>query len=438
VNTIAPPAIEWIRRARRLVWRINAGWWLVGFVPLAALLGVLAALALLVLRPWQLPTWPVAAVGALGLLVAAGGAWRRGRRHFVDLPAALARLDEALGLHNRLVSAHAGVGPWPPAPAHLPRPPAWNLVRVAGPPLGALALLVLALRLPLGEADPPAAPRDIHEPSAWAALEELTEQLREEAVVEPPALDALREQVEALREQPAQQWYRQSSLEATDHLREKTGQSLRALEQSLHQAAAALATAAAQQENLSAAQQAALQERLGQALDALSGGALPLNRETLDALRQIDLSQLRQLSAEELAALEKRLREQGTCAGACASQCEGPGGVPGEGESEALVAVPRPGSGGVSRGPGDAPLTLRDAAAPMPPSVLTPISNPNLDRAALGDALGTVDQKPEVDPAAYTGPTRAGALGHAAGGGEAVWRDTATPAEQRALRQYFD
>jgi hypothetical protein len=350
--------------------------------------------------------------------------WSRGRR--IDEVAALSRLDVALGLHHRLVSAAAGVGEWPsiPADARDPRavqPLRWRWPRAAVPvALSALAI-GLAVLLPMTQPDPAGASVH-HEPPGWAAVESVVEELAEREVVEEQALEEVRERVDALRRQPREEWYRQGSLEATDHVRQQVERDAQRLQQALEKTAALLEAAEARRDQVSQAQLDAMSEMMKELLDQLGAGTLPLNEALMQQLRNADLSGLRAMTAAELAALEQRLREQSAAVSACLAASG--------------MACDGPGTGGVSRGPGTLPLSLLDDPTAAEAAAPLPLSNEDLSRAALGDMLGLADGAHEVDATAG-GPREAGATASPGGAGEATWQQAVLPSEQRILKAYF-
>jgi hypothetical protein len=120
----------------------------------------------------------------------------------------------------------------------------------------------------------------------------------------------------------------------------------------------------------------------------------------------------------------------GTCSG---------GNCKGEGAGSALIALilSQPGKVGVSRGPGTAPLTLSDQESNLGTTKTEAVQNDDLSRAALGDLTGLGAGKHKVDKNADAGGQSGGAMSAAGTGSEAVWQQAATPAEQGALRKFF-
>ena len=110
---------------------------------------------------------------------------------------------------------------------------------------------------------------------------------------------------------------------------------------------------------------------------------------------------------------------------------------------ECLGKLPRsrarsPGRGGINRGPGTAPLSLRagrdqsrheeDRGAHFAA---------RHERLAPGDVLGVSDGKHDVDKNGYKGPQKGGALQNTGDGGAAVWQNSLLPSEREALKRYF-
>jgi len=439
----------WRRMARALARRVNLGWLTLHMVPLAAFGGMALALGLLPARKWALlPGWLGLAAFPLWLLLAAVIAALRARRHFIGETQALARLDASCHLHNRLSAAMQGVGDWPPPPDPPPPKPRWNPVRTMLPMLASLAALLLAAFLPLKAATPVAELPPVRELSAWTAVDASLELLREQASVEKEALEQVGEQLDALRAQPRENWYRPGSMEASDHLREQVGQAARDLQQALNTASTALATAASTP--LAAHERDALLEQLGQALDALQQGMLPLDTETLAALKEMACQEgLKNIDPAALKQLLEQLREQGKCLGECASRCRAPGsGTPsepngqglGEGQVGLAAAEGDDASGGVSRDKaGNTPMTFRPPQAPIQAGSPEALANRDLRQAVLGETTGVSTDQHEIDRDAWTGTQPGGgAAAHTGQGGEAVWRLPVMPHERSLLKAYFD
>jgi len=329
--------------------------------------------------------------------------------------------------------------------------PRWNPVRTLLPLVAGLCTLLLAAYLPLNAAAPEAQPPPVRELSAWTAVDTTLELLREQETVEPEALEQIREQLDALRAQPRENWYRPGSMEASDHLREQVGQAARDLQQALNTATAALATASRGQ--LAEHERDALLEQLGEALDALQQGMLPIDADTLAALKKLAGQEgLKNLSLdpEALKQLLEQLREQGECLGECASLCRVPGsGEPcdngGQCSGDGLAGFCEAdggdeAAGGISRdGAGNTPLTFRPPQAPIQAGTPEALANRDLRQAALGDTAGVSTDQHAVDRDSWTGTQPGGGTAtHAGQGGEAVWRLPVMPHEQAVLKAYFD
>jgi hypothetical protein len=65
------------------------------------------------------------------------------------------------------------------------------------------------------------------------------------------------------------------------------------------------------------------------------------------------------------------------------------------------------------------------------------VGNDDLSRAALGDLAGLNTGEPQVDTTTWRSGESGGANSSAGTGGETVWDQVATPAEQEALRRFF-
>ncbi|MCB1230505.1 MAG: hypothetical protein KDN19_09580 [Verrucomicrobiae bacterium] len=304
MNETSPSARAWRSLARRVVRKINAGWWLERFSPLLIVTGIGLAAAILILRSRALPiannlALGMAAIGAL--LAVALVAWWMARRNFLDEKAGLVRLEERLHLKNALTTADRGIGKWPDSPADdaaLDDGLVWNWPRVLAPIGIAAMAVVAAIFIPISTVSAPKPPPS--EPLAWAQMEEWMELLEEENLIEEEGLREVEEKIEQLRRQPEQDWFSHSSLEATDTLKQS-------LQQQIQKAGAEMATA---ERDLNALQNYGsqlseetrdqLMEEYDQAIQDLALSGLPLNPDLLDSLKQLDLSQLSEAEMNEV------------------------------------------------------------------------------------------------------------------------------------------
>lgn len=435
---------SWRRSAIRLARRFNVAWWLERFN--ALLIGALPlfAVLLLVVRTWR-PGW-LAPASALALLLGTVGvvalaAWRLTARRFVGVEEGLASLDDRLGLHNRLASASAGVGPWPepmldPLAVAAPR---WNVARAGLPGPVALLSVAAAWWMPLPEAKPVALAAA--EPTAWRQMEDWLATMEEGGLVEEDSLRELASRVEELRDQPEEAWFGHSSLEATDALRQSLGMEIRDFSTRMAVLERQLSSLRSSSSRSEDGEGERLAERFREALEALGGGALPLDEALAKQLGGIDpaalaAGTLESLSAGQLEALQEQL---GKGAGALGAMEGLPGLVEGGldfGEGTDPFGDGRMGSGGLSRGRGDAPLFFGDEEAGLGTTNPERIGNDDVSRAAAGEVLGLAETEREIDRS-RPGPVAGGSVESMGRGGEAVSREALLPEEQAVLKRYF-
>jgi hypothetical protein len=424
---------------------LNFAWWLDRFNTLALGALLLFAAALLAARTWR-PEWtaPVLIGASLGglVVVLALAAYGLGKRHFVGAEAGLIRLDDRLHLNNRLVSAAARVGDWPEfsASGHGPADFRWNVARSLLPGAAALLLVAAAWWVPIPK--PAAKPVSVVEPGAWEQMEDWLATLEASGVVEEEVIEELEGRIEEFRDQPEDEWFSHSSLEATDTLQDSLGMQIRDLAaemNTLERDLSALKTFSAQMSEEAREQ---MQKEMQEALDALEGGGLPMDKALLKQLKEIDPSQLGKdtlsgMSREQLEALQQQLRKGNGALGSMEGlpelgegegMCEKPGFGEGEGEG--------PGKGGVTRGRGDAPLFFGDKEDDLGTSQLERVENDDFSKASVGEVLGIGETERELDKTA-TGPAAGGAVGSTGRGGEAVSRQALLPDEQAVLKRYF-
>lgn len=421
----------WQKKARFVLLRQNLGCWLEAFLPALLVSTFLFASTLLILRKMDARTTGAWFGYGAALFTAAVIGFMISRRKFFTKADALVRLEAALHLHNRLTAAAAGVGDWP---APIDSPDAglrWRFEKIFWPVVGSALLVWAATSVPLFSAKTDARP-PTDQPLAWSQVQSWTDALEKEKLVEKTALEKLRAQLDELRIQDPDQWYNYSSLEAGDNLRQETEQSLRALQHDLQSVADALAAAQKFGDQMSAADLQNVNDALKKALQGLQLGNLPLNKELLAQLENFDPSKIRQLTPEQLAELQKRLKEG---AGVC-GHCLGNGG---DKNRDALMALinQQTGSGGPGGGGGPAPLNLKKDETQLGTNKSESIANDDLTRATPGDLLGVSKGEHEVNKNDYSGPVAAGAIQSLGQGGETVWKDELTPQERDTLQRFF-
>jgi len=430
----------WVRAAQRLAMRRNIASWSDAFLPAFLGLTVIAALVLLALRLMGLAaelhilwiTWA-------GMLVAAALACAviAGRRPF-SLPDSLSRLDEVGHLHNRLISAHAGIGDWPPLNPRIRDTVRWNWPRLTVPMLTSALLLAAAALLDLPKLAVNSHPNE--EPIAWTQTESWLQTLGQAKILDQPALDKLKEDLGDLHNQPEKDWYSQSSLEAGDALRQQTGQSLRELQQDLEKSSDLL-TQAQQASQMSASDLHALSASLQEAAKALQSGNLPANKELTGKLRTFDPSTLKTMSPDQMRALQQRLAAGAKVCGQCVGPNLGDGCVAGgDGHRSGKTGADDKfgkGASGIPGGGGPADLGLDDTSENLHTKRMEGASNDDPTRALPGQVIAIAKGKHNVDKTTPSGPVTAGAISSAGQGGDAVWRDSLTPDERQVLQRYF-
>ncbi len=416
----------WRQRAKAVVLRNNAGWWLASFLPALVLVSVIFACALLIFRQIEMVPagfWPGFAAG---VILAAVFAWARAKNQFFTLRDGFTRLDISLGLHNRLTAAAAGIGEFPEK-REGGDGLSWRCTRAILPIAGCVALITAAAWIPVSERTVSAAPTAM--PAAWAQTEEWLETLEESALADPETVEELREKLEALTEQPAESWYSHSSLEAGDNLRDQTEAGIEAMQRNLETISTALEAMQQIGEGATPGDLEVMQAALDRGIEGLESGALGADRDLLANLKGIDPSTMRSLTPGQLRAMRERM-EQGMQTLSEGPDLAGTDASP-EGESSGS-------SGGqVDRGPGTSPLTLSASETDLNSETTEAVRSNSLDRALPGEVVGTVQSDHDVDSVEFN-PGLSGGSAQAAGtGGDTVWRNDFTPEEQGILKRFF-
>lgn len=441
----ADRSAAWQRLARRVARRVNLAWWLDATALPLVILGLAGACAILILRR-ESPGTPLLALGgwALGAVAAiAATGWLRARRRFESTASALVRIEATMQLRNRLSAAQAGVTSWPDPPPRIDDGLRWRWSRVAAAPLAALACLAAGLLLPVSARPEPAPPPA---PLAWQQIEDQLGLLDERQLADPQGLEETRRRLDELRRQPPEDWFSHSSLEATDNLRRAHAAELDRLQRELGQAERALGSLQQTDPAPAKAERNRLAEQFDQALQGLQQGALKPNPELLKQLAQLDPKALDQLDPKQFEQLRDALRQHADALKECqgggdqgdqgldkllaeAEQAEREGRVDQEGEGA--------GRGGVNRGPGTDPNVLGRKSDHLDTGDLTGLETKDLSRSLPGDLLELQDGAHEIDKSPLA-PTAGGAIGSTGRGGDQVWREALDPAEQQAVKRFFE
>lgn len=431
--------LYWRQVARRVAWKLNAGLWLEGLLPLSAASALVLSALLLWTRTrsggegdprfWLLPV----------VAFAVGGIFQgfRVRRALYRREDALVWLDDRLGLRNRLSAAVAGVGTWPPRPSSLPKILRWRGAKLAPPAAFSAAVLALAANVPVPPVETPT--HVAGEPLSWTEMERAIESLREEEVVDEEALEAFEERLDSLRQKPRDEWFSHGSLEASDSLKEELRSEMRALAEGLAQVEAELSEMEALGESAPREERRLRGAKLRESINDIDlGRALPLNRKLSRQLETLARErEVRQLTDEELERIRnaKERLYHGLRTGkeelVVAGLFEGEGGL------DSGRYGSRPGKGGVTRGPGTAPIELSDERTELGTTAIEAVRNEDLRRAGFGDTVSVRIKEHDVDVSDYTGAYDAGTVASFGEGGDLIWSQSLSPEERRVLRQYF-
>lgn len=444
---------HWLACARRVSRTVNLGWWLEMLAAPLLVAALIGAAALLVVRreqpalePWILP----AAIG--GVVVLTGLAcWWLAARKFEQPDDSLVRIEASMRLRNALSAAKAGVAPWPAPVENIDAGISWQWPRLIVPPLGALVLLAAGWFIPVsakgtGANGPP------EQPQAWRQLDSELAHLTQEQVVDEKYLEDTRKRLEELKSQEEEQWFSHSSLEATDSLKKSHRAETERIERELGKANKALENL---EKNAGAtqAEKNRMMEDFDQALQGLQNGAMKPNPKLLEQMKGLDMKDMANLTPEQLQQLRENMKKnadamkkakgEGQGEGSdwsdelLAGDGEGEGNGEGEGQGNGEKDGEGPGSGGINRGPGHDPNVLGKEKEGVDIGSLTGLEAKDLSNSTPGDLLELQDGEHDVDKSA-SGITQGGNTDATGRGGDRVWKDSLDPAEQRALKKFFE
>lgn len=424
------PEQFWRSSAQSVAFRVNLGWWLKYFTPWLLSAGVLAMAGILIARRnrWD-ESWSWWGFFAL-LLIGGAVAFFFSRSRWFSARDALVRLDSVQGLNNRLSAASAGVGPWPAASSAQATDPMlrWDLRESLLPSVAVLALLLGASQIPIPDALRPSDAGKIEKPTAMKQVEDWVEKLKAAEELDQEKVEALARQLNELSKKNPQDWYSQANLEAADSMREQTALAARSLQRDAEmadQVAEALSTQGAQMDPEMAKE---LSKQLGDALQNMAAGKLGMSKEMMEQLKNMDPNKLgRQLNQQQLQQIRDNLKKGLQACKNCAGLPEFKEGPGEEG----------PGKGGITRGPGTAPLSLSEHESQLATQKVETISNDDMSRATTGDMIALTNAKPKADGEGFTTGVSGQEAAEPGKGGEAVWRDNLMPEERESLRAYF-
>ena len=361
---------HWTSRIRALRRRLIVGAYLDCARGPLVWTGLGAAIALIAARLLHQET---AASFTLALWLPAAlaiGAARLALRGLPRISEARVRLEEHHHLHSALSAAEEGLAPWP-APVASPAASGlrFRLARWSGAPSFTLLAVLLAVWMPV--AADTQTPTPLARPPALDALESLTAEVKQAEWVEPAAADALQEKVEELAAQPPEGWFSQGSLEAAESLLEKAADGLAMTAESLDAATRAVEALGDPSGVLGEQSQLDAANRLATALRGMDPSILPASEAMRRAL-EAAARDPRSLSPEQMQRLLEAVRNNAAAARALAATGHGMLQLRRETEEQAEQRRARkgsdgagepgegPGSGGIQRGPGTAPITLLD------------------------------------------------------------------------------
>jgi hypothetical protein len=432
--TSSDPATWWRARARETARRINLAWWLETLAAPLVIASGIASVAILAWRNHGSPGDRIS-LGAIILMIAsvlAVACWLLARKKFESPAQSLVRIEAALGLHNALSAANDGIAAWPPPlEKSTARHPGlrWQWRRLAVPPTVALAALVAALWIPIGDGTA-AAPPPPRQPLAWTQLDAELDALMESAVVEETYIEHTRERIEQLRARDPNEWYSHNTMEATDALAQAHRNEANRLEDALSRAQQAV-------ERMREANPETRQRQFDEyqkALEDMANGAMQPNDELRQQLAEIDPDNLNQLTREQLEKLRDQLREANDALRDALQKGDGEPAGPGNDGDEG----PMPG-GGPGEDGGHEPGVLGNLPdGEVEAGEFTPLAARDLSNAALGDLLETQSSPHDQLDTAPASPMQGGDTTATGRGGDRIWRDALDPAEQRTLRKFFE
>jgi len=428
-------------------------------LPLATLWGFAWGTAVLVLRAAAGVDRQPLLWGLVGLLVCIAAAVVRTRRHLPSATAVRALLDEQSGCGGLLMTAaECDLAGW------RQKLPVLALPRIHWDGRRSATLLAIAAGFVLSSFLAPQGLADLASTSPLeidreiARLIEQIALLRSEAILDPERADTLKDRLAELREHasgknPAH------TLEALDHLQNLAAKAAREAAEDRTRQSERLTEAEALAEVLRTSADMLSPKLKRQALADLAG---LLDKSGLDLQQfanQFDPEQLKRLAEAlrggkiDLARQVEKMRKAGLidadllakCQRAGQCDCEGLRRFLKENGSKACLAdlkslCKKGGRGGITRGPGAAPLTWGEPGSPeqakfkeevLPPGALASLKGSLINVPANKGAQLVIRDKAD-------GPGSSGALREAAAGNSSANTETILPRHRPAVERYFE
>ncbi len=357
---------------------------------------------------------------------------------------ARALLDEQLGLNAALCAREQ----WGDAVAEPVPPKGGVVIKLRSAPwacwmTGGFALALCGGWLPLPEraAAPVYKPEP---PPALTQVEHALDAMEESGRVDEKSLEPFRNQLKELKNKAHNEMYSHAGLETADALKAKASAAVSGLSEQFFKTDAALSML----ENVNGASDMgagaqALKDAL-QGMDGLDlkpGGMIGRQLKELASAvenRQLSPEQIKELR-EQLAGAAQELRQTAERCGMghITMPNDGNGDVTnGEGNNGANMAM-TPAGGGDGDSNSDSPISFTAKAGEQLPTHAHRLENKDLSDAGIGDAVGVEAAAPSAEHVAEH-PERGGSGAFPSKGGDAVWAEELTPAEQDALRNIFE
>ena len=333
----------------------------------------------------------------------------------------------------------------------LPRFQSTRYLKRLGVPLAFAAICCL---IPLRAVPQISQSRNMLSAKAAADLEQLLELVEKQQLLDQQQVEQLRKEIEEFARKTAQRPLTHENWETVDALREKLGLQLetaaRQIQQGQAAAQAAHEASQASTEALDADRLAEWESAIREALKQIPGdqqasGGLPSELQELlkqaqtngqfqlppdlqehaQALKQ--LAEFLESEAEKLDSMRPGTEPGGSGAD---GQATGDGLLDGNASSE------QPGQGGITRGRGDAELSLGEESDSQASKFKSVVLPPGFLDQTDSNVLRVTKSAPTAEPAAAAARTQQRQLDPASG--RATWNRKLQPKHRRIVKQYFE
>lgn len=443
--------VHWLNYFKGLKRRLNLGWFLQFFEP-AFLLCLLILLCIVFVLKSYSPafyheTEYLYMSGVfLSFLFSCIFAWRKARKRFFNLRDVVLQYDSKYQFNCILLQAYDKQQEWPHLPDNFHESFSFEWRHNASFFIMTIIIISSAQWIPIAakELDIP-----VEQPASWRESDRLISQLEEDDALEQQQIQKFRQKLKELQGKEAEEWFKHSTLEASESLLNSLRQTSQEHQQNMSDLAAMLQKMDALQQYLNKIKKEEisvskdfesqlertikqLEQEWDDEMKDLMRQYLKMQKELMQDLKSVKPSDYVRnnrtpIDKEKLKKWLERMKQQikencPTCSAESKENCSSCG------------AGQLPGMGGINRGPGYGGDPLGDENAEEVKGKIETVYNQDMKNMRMGELLGTSNGEHDPDKAIFKGNLKGGDTEFKGDGGDAVWKENLLPEEQELLR----